>query len=121
MSFLMHPDDVRRVVADAIAEDRRFRRRSGITETEWKVLVANAEYPTQQKAAAGLGMRIQTFKNHMTSAKRRLQASSQLDVYIRLGWLVLPDHPDTPEGVIPDTLLVHGHMVVHVAACSCRE
>ena len=118
----MHPEDVARVVTDAVRKDRRFRRRNGVTEREWQVLVANAEYRTQERAAEALGMGIQTFKNNMTSAKRRLQASSQLDMYLRLGWLVLPEHPETQvTGDIPDTLLVHGHMVVHVAACSCRE
>lgn len=121
MAFLMHPEDVARVVTDAVRKDRRFRRRNGVTEREWQVLVANAEYRTQEQAAEALGMGIQTFKNNMTSAKRRLQASSQLDMYLRLGWLVLPEHPETQvTGDIPDTLLVHGHMVVHVAACSCR-
>lgn len=135
MSYLMTPEDVKRVVDEAVAADRRHRskgirapgegpflRQHGITEGEWRVLVANAEYPTQGKAAAALGITLQTFKNHMTRAKRRKQASSQLDLYFRMGWLDLPDYPNEPIiGGIPDTLLVRGHMVVHVAACSCRE
>lgn len=132
MSYLMTPEDVKRVVDDAVTRDRKHRFRSsqareftrinGITEGEWRVLVANAEYPTQEKAAAGLGISIQTFKNSMTTAKRRMQASSQLDLYFRLGWLTLPEDPFNPDpSDMPDTLLVRGHMVVHVTACSCRE
>jgi hypothetical protein len=133
----MSPEDVARVVADAVAKERRrlhrsrgiramrvgpFLRQHGITEGEWRVLVASAEYPTHAKAAEALGIGLQTFKNHLTSAKRRKQASSLLDLYFRMGWLVTPDLPLGPPitGGIPDTLLVRGHMVVHVAACQCR-
>jgi FixJ family two-component response regulator len=128
----MTPEDVKRVVDDAVAKDRKRRRYKrppdpftkthGITEGEWRVLLANAEYPTQEKAAAGLGISVQTFKNSMTTAKRRMQASSQLDLYFRLGWLTLPEDPFNPDPAdMPDTMLVRGHMVVHVTACSCQK
>lgn len=38
-----------------------------------------------------LGIKEQTVKNHMTGIRARLHVGSMMDVYVTLGWLIVPD------------------------------
>jgi hypothetical protein len=91
----------------------------GVTEREQQALIVYAVTGHQSVAATRLGISVQTFKNLLQTARRRVQAAHIFDVYMRLGWLVLPDEQPYPEGTISDTMLIHGHHFVHVAACPC--
>ena len=91
----------------------------GVTPREWDALVAYAIYGNQKEAAEFIGASVQTFKNHLTSARKRLQSHHIFDAYQAIGWLVVPDQPEQPVGDLPDALTIHGHRFVHVAACPC--
>lgn len=73
-----------------------FTRAHGLTEMEWKVIIARARYGTMALGAEALGITEQTFKNHVGSAIKRKGAASIWDLYQRLGWLVLPFDDGSP-------------------------
>jgi len=73
-----------------------FHRQHGITAMEWKALLARAEVGTMAGGAEKLGISLQTFKNHIGTAIKRLGAANIWEAYRKLGWLVLPQEDGTP-------------------------
>ena len=67
-----------------------FTRRHGITETEWRALIARARTGSLVGGARELGVTLQTFKNHIQTARIRLGTANIWETYRKLGWLVLP-------------------------------
>jgi DNA-binding CsgD family transcriptional regulator len=76
-------------------EARHFTQEHGVTEAEYHSLIAVITEGTQAKAAAHLGLNVQTLKNHLQTARKRVGAKNLMDVYVKLGWLHLPtgSHP----------------------------
>lgn len=68
-----------------------------LTPRELEVLVAYGRAGKMANAALDLGISLQTVKNHLTAAYRKLDASGSLDAYHRLGWLRLPGDPEIAE------------------------
>jgi len=58
-----------------------------LTPREIDVLAAYARTGYQKRAAEDLGISVQTFKNHTTSALHRLGVTTSLQAFVRLGWL----------------------------------
>jgi len=73
-----------------------FHQQHGITAMEWKALIARAETGTMAAGALKLGLSLQTFKNHISNATKRLGAANVWETYRILGWLVLPLEDGTP-------------------------
>jgi DNA-binding CsgD family transcriptional regulator len=74
--------------------DRQFTLDHGITPQEWSALETYAIHGTQEAAAEVMGISIQTFKNHIGTAKSRLKARSLIEAYVILGWMKVPGHVD---------------------------
>jgi len=68
----------------------------GVTEMEWKALIARARAGTMAGGARELGISLQTFKNHISNAVKRKGAANVWDLYRTLGWLVLPFEDGSP-------------------------
>jgi predicted DNA-binding protein (UPF0251 family) len=96
-----------------------FTMQHGVSMREWDALVALALTGKQTVAAEQLGISVQTFKNLIQTAKHRQQADHLFDLYTSIGWLIVPEGNDQPEGDAPDSMTFHGHYFVHVAACPC--
>jgi hypothetical protein len=88
-----------------------FHRQHGITAMEWKALIARAETGTMAGGARKLGISLQTFKNHISNAIRRLGAANMWEAYRTLGWLVLPFEDGTPATGTPHPGIAHEFQV----------
>lgn len=70
-----------------------------ITPREREILAACVTGEKQEAVAARIGISPQTLKNHLSRAYEKLEATSLVDAYRRLGWLRVggPDPRDDIE------------------------
>ena len=62
-----------------------------LTIRQKQVLASYVRRGSFRMVGDDLGIKEQTVKNHMTGIRARLEVGSMMDVYVFLGWLVVPD------------------------------
>lgn len=71
--------------------------KADLTPRQFEAMVRYGEYGTQKAAARAMGISVQTHKNLVSEAYRKLDVTTAIEAFLILGWLKLPEEVRWPD------------------------